>query len=58
MARQLSWKTYMVFQRKVISAIDQQRPRTPAALARIPGLGPAKIARFGEDILAMVRRHA
>lgn len=58
MARQLSWKTYMVFQRKVISAIDKQRPRTAAALARIPGLGPAKIARFGDDILAVVRRHA
>jgi ATP-dependent DNA helicase RecQ len=57
MARQLSWKTYMVFQRKTIQAIDQQRPRTAAALAKIPGLGPAKIARFGDDILAMIRRH-
>lgn len=56
MARQLSWKTYMVFQRKTIAAIDQQRPRTPAALARIPGLGAAKIARFGKDILALVER--
>jgi ATP-dependent DNA helicase RecQ len=58
MARQLSWKTYMVFQRKTIAAIDQQRPRTAAALARIPGLGPAKIARFGKDILALVQRCA
>jgi len=58
MARELSWKTYMVFQRKTIAAIDQQRPRTAAALARIPGLGPAKIARFGKDILALVQRCA
>jgi hypothetical protein len=28
------------------------------ALARIAGLGPSKIARFGDDILAVVRRHA
>lgn len=56
MARQLSWKTYMVFQRKTIAAIDQQRPRTQAALARIPGMGPAKIERFGKDILALVER--
>ncbi|MEZ4361816.1 MAG: ATP-dependent DNA helicase RecQ [Kofleriaceae bacterium] len=53
-ARQLQWKAYMVFQRRVIAAIDQQRPRTAAALAKIPGLGPAKIARFGADILALV----
>ncbi len=58
MARQLKWKTYMVFQRGVIMAIDRQRPTTKEALARIPGLGPAKIARFGDEILAVIRRHA
>ncbi|HEU4732754.1 MAG TPA: RecQ family ATP-dependent DNA helicase [Kofleriaceae bacterium] len=56
MARQLKWKTYMVFQRGVIAAIDEQRPTSREALARIPGLGPAKIARFGDDILALVRQ--
>jgi superfamily II DNA helicase RecQ len=55
MARQLKWKAYMVLQRGVIAAIDQQRPTSREALARIPGLGPAKIARFGDDILAVVR---
>ena len=58
MARQLQWKTYMVFPRSVIAAIDQQRPTSREALARIAGLGPSKIARFGDDILAVVRRHA
>jgi ATP-dependent DNA helicase RecQ len=57
MARELKWKSYMVFQRRTIAAIDQLRPDSVAALARIPGLGPAKIARFGDDILAAVRRH-
>ncbi|HUH05351.1 MAG TPA: HRDC domain-containing protein, partial [Kofleriaceae bacterium] len=57
MARELSWKAYMVFQRRVILAVDRQRPDTMAALERIPGLGPAKLERFGDDILAMVRRH-
>ena len=27
------------------------------ALARIPGLGASRIARFGEDLLAIVRRY-
>jgi hypothetical protein len=57
MARQLKWKAYMVFQRGAITAIDRQRPDSLAALARIPGLGPSRIARFGEDVLAIVRRY-
>jgi len=57
-ARQLKWKTYMVFQRATIAAIDARRPTTMQELAKIPGLGPAKLARFGEDILALVRQHA
>ncbi|HEY5937620.1 MAG TPA: HRDC domain-containing protein, partial [Kofleriaceae bacterium] len=57
-ARQLKWKSYMVLQRATIAAIDAQRPATIEALARIPGLGPSKIARFGTEILAVVRRHA
>ncbi len=55
--RALKWKAYMVFQRRVILAIDRQRPRTYDDLARIPGLGPAKIERFGDDLLALVREH-
>ena len=58
LGRELKWKAYMVFQQRVITAIDSQRPTTHDALARVPGLGPAKIARFGDDLLAMVRQHA
>jgi hypothetical protein len=47
----------MVFQRRVIVSIDRQRSTSLADLARIPGLGPAKIERFGEDILELVRRY-
>jgi ATP-dependent DNA helicase RecQ len=56
-ARELDWKAYMIFQRRTIAAIDRARPRSRDALASIPGLGPAKIARFGDEILALVRRH-
>jgi ATP-dependent DNA helicase RecQ len=57
MARQLRWKAYMIFHSAVITAIDERRPDSRAALAEIPGLGPAKIDRFGDDLLALVRRH-
>jgi ATP-dependent DNA helicase RecQ len=56
-ARSLGWKAYMVFQRKVILAIDREEPDSLEALARIRGLGPVKIERFGQDVLGMVRKH-
>lgn len=56
-ARKLKWKTYMVFQRNVIMAIDREEPASHAALEKIPGLGPAKIERFGDDILELVRQN-
>jgi ATP-dependent DNA helicase RecQ len=56
-ARQLRWKVYMVLPRSVVTAIDAARPDSLAALARIPGLGPQRIARFGDELLAIVRRY-
>ncbi len=47
----------MVFQRRVIAAVEARRPKPLAALGRIPGLGPAKLDRFGDDILDIVRRN-
>ena len=47
----------MVFQRKVLLEIDRVEPQSLAELERIPGLGPAKVERFGDDILELVRAH-
>jgi len=47
----------MVFQKAVIMAIDREEPESLEALARIPGLGPSKVERFGDDILDLVRTH-
>ncbi len=56
-ARALRWKPYMVFQRRVITAIERRPPSTRDELLAIPGLGLAKVERFGDDILALVERH-
>jgi ATP-dependent DNA helicase RecQ len=56
-ARELGWKTYMVFQKNVLMSVDREEPESLEALAQIPGLGPAKIERFGEEILEIVRVH-
>ena len=56
-AKALKWKTYMVLQRKVILDIDRTEPQNLAELERIPGVGPAKLEKFGTDILELVRAH-
>ncbi|MCX4240886.1 RecQ family ATP-dependent DNA helicase [Paraliomyxa miuraensis] len=56
-ARRLSWKPYMVFHRKVVMAVARSKPSSLAELALIVGLGPAKLERFGEELLALVREH-
>ena len=56
-ARELSWKPYMVFQRRTIVALDAKRPTSLWELQDIPGLGDAKIERFGEEILELIREH-
>ena len=56
-ARSLGWKPYMVFQKKVMLTIDEEQPDSLEALEGISGLGAAKIDRFGEDILEIVRAH-
>ena len=47
----------MVFQRRLMAAIDAARPISSSELLEISGMGPAKIARFGADILELIRRH-
>jgi ATP-dependent DNA helicase RecQ len=54
-ARALGWKSYMVLTNAVIAAIDAARPRSVDELQGIKGLGPSRIARFGEEIVRLVR---
>jgi superfamily II DNA helicase RecQ len=45
---------YAVFHDAALEALAARQPRTQAELARVPGLGPARIARFGTDILQVI----
>lgn len=56
-AKALNWKPYMVFHRKAIRAICAAPPNSLWELEQVPGLGPAKVERFGDDILLLIRRH-
>lgn len=48
---------YTVMNNAVIDEIVRRRPTTDAELARIPGIGPHRLATHGPDILALVAAH-
>jgi len=49
---------YVVFHNATLVEIAERQPRTLAELAGVPGVGPAKLERYGDDILAALARVA
>jgi DNA helicase-2/ATP-dependent DNA helicase PcrA len=47
---------YVIFHDAVLHQIAEQRPASLGELAQIAGVGPAKLERYGEDVLALVER--
>jgi DNA helicase-2/ATP-dependent DNA helicase PcrA len=45
---------YVVFHNSTLAAIAGAKPRSIHELARVPGIGPAKLDRYGEELLAVV----
>ena len=45
---------YVIFHDSTLRAIAAERPASLSALARIPGVGEAKLQRYGEAMLAVV----
>jgi len=56
-ARELSQPAYCVFTDATLEAIAERKPVSVAALVEIPGIGAAKLEKFGEDVLALVSAH-
>src|SRR5512135_420262 len=44
---------YIVFHDRTLAALAAARPATLDALSEIPGVGPAKLAAYGKDLLAL-----
>jgi DNA helicase II / ATP-dependent DNA helicase PcrA len=53
-ARADSVAPFIVFHDSTIEAIADRRPRTIPELRRVPGVGPMKLDRYGEEIVAIV----
>jgi DNA helicase-2/ATP-dependent DNA helicase PcrA len=47
---------YVVFHDRVLHEIAEVRPSSTGELAQIAGVGPAKLERYGEEVLALIER--
>jgi ATP-dependent DNA helicase RecQ len=48
---------FVVFPDRTLVEIAARRPQSLAALADVRGVGPVKLGRYGEQVLAAVRAH-
>jgi DNA helicase-2/ATP-dependent DNA helicase PcrA len=53
-AKDLGQPAYCVFTDATLAAIAERKPVDVAALVTIPGIGQAKLDKFGEDVLSLV----
>ncbi len=53
-ARSQGVPAYVVFSDRTLEALIALRPDTEEALLRVPGIGPAKLEAYGDQILALV----
>ena len=44
----------MIFTDATLQSIAEVKPANEAALAAVPGIGPAKLERYAESVLALV----
>ena len=51
-AREDGVPAYVVFNDRTLAELLRMAPRTPAELAAVPGIGPAKLERYGPQLLA------
>jgi DNA helicase-2/ATP-dependent DNA helicase PcrA len=53
-AKAVGMPAYVVFHDRTLEAVASARPTDRAGLLAVPGVGPAKAERYGEDLLALV----
>ena len=56
-AREDGMPAFVIFHDRVLHAIAASLPTDPEALTAIPGIGPAKLERYGRSVLAIVQAY-
>lgn len=57
LAKERDVPAYVVMSDATLKAVALKAPRTPQQLLQVPGIGPAKIEQFGEEILGIVKNY-
>jgi DNA helicase-2/ATP-dependent DNA helicase PcrA len=57
-ARAAKVPAYVIFHDTTLAAVAEARPASPQELLDLPGLGPVKVARYGDALLAVVAQRA
>jgi len=47
---------YVVFHNAALVEIAARKPRSLGDLASVPGVGPAKLERYGDELLSVLQR--
>jgi superfamily II DNA helicase RecQ len=55
-AKKLGMPPFVVLHDRTLHAIAHARPATPNQLQEISGMGPAKVEKYGEQILDVCNR--
>ena len=56
-AKAASVPAFVIFDDKTLTELASRRPSDKASLLRIPGIGPVKLERYGDDLLTVVAEH-
>jgi len=54
-AKAASVPAFVIFDDKTLTEVAARRPQDKAALLAVPGIGPVKLERYGDDLLAVVK---
>ena len=55
-ARKDEKPAYVIFHNSTLAEIVRRGPRTREELATVPGVGPAKLERYGDDLLSVITK--
>jgi ATP-dependent DNA helicase RecQ len=55
LAREKGLPAYLIFNDATLLEMAARKPRTEAELLQVPGVGPAKLEKYGEQFLAMFK---
>ena len=53
-AKAASVPAFVIFDDKTLTEVAARRPKDKAGLLAVPGIGPVKLERYGDDLLAVV----